>query len=41
MPLRLALTGQTHGPELAPLLKLMPLELAHQRLEAALNQCVK
>jgi len=41
MPLRLALTGQTHGPELAPLLKLMPLELAHERLEAALNQCVK
>ena len=25
MPLRVALTGQTHGPELAPLLKLMPL----------------
>jgi len=41
MPLRLALTGQTHGPELAPLLKLMPLELAHERLEAALNQCLK
>ena len=28
MPLRVALTGQTHGPELAPLLKLMPPETA-------------
>jgi glutamyl-tRNA synthetase len=32
MPLRVALTGQLHGPELAPLLKLIPLELARQRL---------
>jgi glutamyl-tRNA synthetase len=41
MPLRLALTGQTHGPELAPLFKLMPLEIAHERLEAALNLCAR
>jgi glutamyl-tRNA synthetase len=34
MPLRVALTGQTHGPELAPLLKLMPLATARGRLEA-------
>jgi glutamyl-tRNA synthetase len=33
MPLRVALTGQAHGPELAPLLKLMPLETARRRLE--------
>jgi glutamyl/glutaminyl-tRNA synthetase len=33
MPLRVALTGQTHGPELAPLLKLMPLATARGRLE--------
>ncbi len=32
MPLRVALTGQAHGPELAPLLKLMPPATAHQRL---------
>ena len=32
MPLRLALTGQAHGPELAPLLKLMPAALARARL---------
>ena len=34
MPLRVALTGQAHGPELAPLLKLMPLETARRRLES-------
>jgi glutamyl-tRNA synthetase len=34
MPLRVALTGQAHGPELGPLLKLMPLETARRRLEA-------
>ena len=32
MPLRLALTGRTHGPELAPLLKAMPPGEAHARL---------
>jgi glutamyl-tRNA synthetase len=41
MPLRLALTGQTHGPELAPLLKLIPLDIAQQRLESAFNLCSK
>jgi hypothetical protein len=34
MPLRVALTGQAHGPELAPLLKLMPPETARRRLES-------
>jgi glutamyl-tRNA synthetase len=34
MPLRVALTGTTHGPELAPILKLMPLETARRRLES-------
>ncbi len=33
MPLRVALTGQTHGPELAPLLKIMPRETARRRLQ--------
>jgi nondiscriminating glutamyl-tRNA synthetase len=33
MPLRVALTGRTHGPELAPLLKLMPLATTRGRLE--------
>ena len=33
MPLRVALTGQRHGPELAPLLKLMPQGLARARLQ--------
>jgi glutamyl-tRNA synthetase len=33
MPLRVALTGQRHGPELAPLLKIMPRETARSRLE--------
>jgi glutamyl-tRNA synthetase len=34
MPLRAALTGQAHGPELAPLLKLIPPEIARRRLAA-------
>ena len=34
MPLRVALTGKTHGPELAPLLKIMPRETAVRRLQA-------
>ena len=34
MPLRVALTGQSHGPELAPLLKLMSPEKARHRLES-------
>ena len=34
MPLRVALTGQAHGPELAPMLKLMNLATARRRLEA-------
>ncbi|HEV2286093.1 MAG TPA: glutamate--tRNA ligase family protein, partial [Steroidobacteraceae bacterium] len=32
MPLRLALTGRSHGPELAPLLKAMPAGKARERL---------
>jgi glutamyl-tRNA synthetase len=32
MPLRAALTGKAHGPELAPLLKAMPAGKAHERL---------
>lgn len=34
MPLRIALTGQTHGPELAPLLQMMNPATARQRLAA-------
>jgi glutamyl-tRNA synthetase len=34
MPLRIALTGQAHGPELGPLLRLMPPETARRRLES-------
>jgi nondiscriminating glutamyl-tRNA synthetase len=34
MPLRAALTGQVHGPELATLLKLMPPEIVKRRLES-------
>jgi glutamyl-tRNA synthetase len=34
MPLRVALTGQRHGPELAPLLRMMTLATARKRLEA-------
>lgn len=33
MPLRVALTGRTHGPELSPLLKAMPRDTARRRLE--------
>jgi hypothetical protein len=32
MPLRVALTGREHGPELAPLLKAMPPGKARERL---------
>jgi glutamyl-tRNA synthetase len=32
MPLRLALTGRSHGPQLAPLLKAMPPRKAYERL---------
>jgi nondiscriminating glutamyl-tRNA synthetase len=32
MPLRVALTGRAHGPELAPLLKAMPPDKARERL---------
>ncbi len=32
-PLRVALTGRLHGPELAPLLKLMPVDMVRRRLE--------
>jgi glutamyl-tRNA synthetase len=35
MPLRSALTGATHGPELAPLVSLMGIERARRRLEQA------
>jgi glutamyl-tRNA synthetase len=34
MPLRVALTGAAHGPELAPLLKLIPPETARRRLQS-------
>ncbi len=34
MPLRVALTGTAHGPELAPLLKLIPPETARRRLQS-------
>jgi glutamyl/glutaminyl-tRNA synthetase len=34
MPLRVALTGQAHGPELAQLLKLMTPQTARRRLES-------
>jgi glutamyl-tRNA synthetase len=34
LPLRIALTGQAHGPELAPLLRLMPPDMARRRLES-------
>jgi len=33
-PLRVALTGRIHGPELAPLLKFLPVTTVRQRLEA-------
>jgi glutamyl-tRNA synthetase len=35
MPLRAALTGRTHGPELAPLVALMGPERVAGRLRAA------
>jgi glutamyl-tRNA synthetase len=35
MPLRAALTGMTHGPELAPLLQLIPADEVRIRLQAA------
>lgn len=35
MPLRAALTGVTHGPELAPLFELIPGDVVQARLEAA------
>jgi glutamyl/glutaminyl-tRNA synthetase len=35
MPLRAALTGTTHGPELAPLVAFMGAERTLERLEAA------
>ena len=34
MPLRVALTGQAHGPELAPLLKLMSPQTVRHRLQS-------
>ncbi len=37
MPLRVALTGEIHGPELARILALLPPELARRRLEARAN----
>jgi nondiscriminating glutamyl-tRNA synthetase len=37
MPLRVALTGETHGPELARILALLPPELARRRLGAWAN----
>ncbi len=37
MPLRAALTGETHGPEMANLLDLMGIERARQRLQHAMN----
>jgi glutamyl-tRNA synthetase len=35
MPLRAALTGRTHGPELAPLVALMGAERVAARLQGA------
>ncbi|MCC8988106.1 MAG: hypothetical protein LM523_10425, partial [Candidatus Contendobacter sp.] len=37
MPLRAALTGELHGPELARILALMPADRAKQRLAAAIR----
>jgi glutamyl-tRNA synthetase len=39
MPLRVALTGQVHGPELGPFLKLMPPGTVRRRLEGARDSC--
>jgi len=41
MPLRVALTGLVHGPELGPFLNLMPPETVRRRLEAARDSCSK
>ncbi len=38
MPLRAALTGETHGPELARILALLPVDLAQRRLAAATHR---
>lgn len=38
MPLRIALTGEMHGPEMASLLSVMGEEVARERLNAALGQ---
>jgi len=40
MPLRLALTGESHGPELATLLKIMGAAKAKERLSQALQKSV-
>ena len=41
MPLRVALTGRAHGPELAPLLKAMPPGKARERLARfCLRKCI-
>ncbi len=37
MPLRVALTGETHGPELGRILALVPPDLARRRLEACMS----
>lgn len=39
MPLRQALTGQDHGPDLKTILALMGPDLSHQRLRASLTKC--
>ncbi len=39
MPLRAALTGQVHGPELGPFLKLMPPATVRRRLDTARDSC--
>ena len=40
MPLRVALTGRAHGPELAQLLKLIPQELVRRRLEMPCSKSI-
>ena len=37
MPLRIALTGQTHGPELGPIFNLMPQDIKMMRLNSLLT----
>lgn len=39
MPLRLALTGKEHGPEMARLIPLLGAELCQRRLERAISVC--